>query len=430
MSSVGAALLVWALAPAHVLGLADAVRTARGNQPQLRQQHATTQARFAQSDMARAPLLPTATASLGYTRSGFRSASSIGIASPGGSSMSTADRLAGYNLFNGSVQLNVPIYDFGQTLGSWRSAQALAESQRSTEQSVALQVVLNVRIAFFAARANRALVGVAKDALGNQRRHQMQIEGFVQVGTRPPIDLAQARTDVANANLQRIQAENNYVTSRAQLNQAMGVVRPLDYEVADETLPPVPGEDGSTETLVKRAIAARPELAALVHQQESQKQLIRSARGNYYPSIGASAAMSENGTALDNLQFNWSAGLSLSWVIFQGLQTRAQVRVAMANLDAIDAQTETQAQQVRLDVITAVLGVTGTKAAMGAAIEARTNARERLRLAEGRYATGVGNVIELGDAQTAATQAEAQVIQAEFNLASARARLLAALGER
>jgi len=68
------------------------------------------------------------------------------------------------------------------------------------------------------------------------------------------------------------------------------------------------------------------------------------------------------------------------------------------------------------------------RASLVAAEEAATAAGERLRLAEGRYETGAGNAIELGDAQLGFTAGEAQQVQAAYNLASARARLLAALG--
>ena len=53
----------------------------------------------------------------------------------------------------------------------------------------------------------------------------------------------------------------------------------------------------------------------------------------------------------------------------------------------------------------------------------------RLGLAEGRYGAGIGSMIELGDSQVALTAASAQEIQAVFNLATARARLLQALGQ-
>jgi outer membrane protein len=39
-------------------------------------------------------------------------------------------------------------------------------------------------------------------------------------------------------------------------------------------------------------------------------------------------------------------------------------------------------------------------------------------------------VIELGDAQVTATNAAAQLVQAQFNLSTARAQLLTAMGRR
>jgi outer membrane protein len=74
--------------------------------------------------------------------------------------------------------------------------------------------------------------------------------------------------------------------------------------------------------------------------------------------------------------------------------------------------------------------IRAAKATVEASNEALVNARERLRLAEGRYQNGVGSVIELSDAQVAAANAAAQVVQNEFNLSTARAQLLAALGQK
>jgi outer membrane protein len=68
------------------------------------------------------------------------------------------------------------------------------------------------------------------------------------------------------------------------------------------------------------------------------------------------------------------------------------------------------------------------KAALSAAGEALVNAREQLRLAEGRYQAGAGSAIELADAQVALTTAAAQRVQADYNLAASRAQLLRALG--
>ena len=49
-------------------------------------------------------------------------------------------------------------------------------------------------------------------------------------------------------------------------------------------------------------------------------------------------------------------------------------------------------------------------------------------LAEGRYEAGVGNVIELYDALLADANARAQAVQAGYDLASADARVVHAIG--
>ena len=105
------------------------------------------------------------------------------------------------------------------------------------------------------------------------------------------------------------------------------------------------------------------------------------------------------------------------------------MREARALTAALRAQYEMQRQQVRAEVEQARLGVRAAKAAIGAAQEAAANARIRLTLAEGRYQAGVGSVIELSDSQVALTTASAQEVQARYNLATVRARLLQALGQ-
>src|SRR5437762_2363612 len=83
-------------------------------------------------------------------------------------------------------------------------AQADALAQQPTARTNRLLTLLNVRTAYFQARSQKASIAVAGETLGNQERHLAQIQGFVDLGTRPQIDLAQARTDVANAKVQLI----------------------------------------------------------------------------------------------------------------------------------------------------------------------------------------------------------------------------------
>jgi outer membrane protein len=408
-----------------VLTLAEAVRSARQHQPQLLQAQAVTRAAGARSDQARSGLLPQLTGSASYSRETANFTSRPGLTTSTGRSSSSFDTV---NFWSFGATLSQLIYDFGQTSGRWRAAQAAAEAQQDSEHATLIQVTLGAQTAFFTARAAKDLVGVARDNLANQEAHLRQIEGFVRAGTRPDIDLAQARTDRANAAVQLINAQNTYETAKAQLNQAMGVEAPTDYEVASDTLPPVDGEERTLDPLLEEALGRRADYAALEKQARAQELTLRSVKGGYGPALGVSTGITDAGQAIDSTVWNWNATVTLSWNIFQGGLTRAQSQEAQANLASARAQIDSLRQQVRVDVVQAQLAVRANKESLSATGEALVNARERLRLAEGRYRAGVGSVIELGDAQVALTTAAAQRVQAEYNLASSRAQLLRALG--
>ena len=412
----------------HVLSLAQATETALTNQPLLRQAQAQISAAEARADIARAPLLPQVNANATYSRSSANFVARRGALPSSLATSGPPPSFNSYDFWNFGITASQTLYDFGQARGRWHAAEATAEAQHETARASRLSTVLNVRTAYFQARAQKSLSLVSRETLANQERHLEQIKGFVELGARPAIDLAQARTDVANAKVQVITTENAYATAKAQLNLAMGAPQPTDYDVADETLAPLGEEDQALDALVQIAIGARPELVALNKQVLAQELQLRAIQGAYGPTLGASAGLTEAGPQLDAMRWNWSASVSLNWNIFQGMLVPAQVREAESNLLAIRAQRDVIDQQLRLEVEQARLAVRSTKGTLLAVEEALVNSRERLRLAEGRYQTGAGSVIELADAQIATASAAAQRVAADYSLASARAQLLKALG--
>lgn len=409
----------------RTLTLDAALDAAKRSQPRLTQARANTAASRARVDQAGSGLWPQVSANVGYQHTEGEDRTVVGTGTAG----TTGTVVSGSrNYFNASLSASQLIWDFGQTVGRKRAAAASAEASAKSEHTAAQDVALDVRLSFFTARAQRALVEVASETLANQQRHLQQIQAFVTVGTRPEIDLAQARTDLANARVQLINAENGYETAKAQLNLAMGVEGPTDFDVAPEPSHALDGEDLTLDALLDEAIRARPELATLAQQLRAEELSLAATRGEYWPSFNASTSLSEAGSSLDELGWSWTLQVGLQWPLYQGGLTNARVDEARANLTGLGAQIDGQRQQIRLELEQARFGVRGAKAAIEAAAEAVKNARERLRLAEGRYQTGVGNVIELGDAQVALTSAEAQHVQADYALAEARARLVRALG--
>jgi outer membrane protein len=242
---------------ARTVTLADAERAAEAQKPEVRVAHANTAAGAARTEQARAGLLPQIKAEGEYDRTTGNRRQRPGRTTQINNSWTS------YNWFEGQVTGTQLLWDFGKTINGWRAAEMRAVALADTERAARLEAVGGVRTAFFRARASKSLIAVARQALSNQERHLEQITGFVQAGTRPEIDLAQARAGRANARVGVIRAENDFTVARAELNQAMGVAGDTEYDVADDSLAAVPGETGPLGPLIDEAIRARPDLAAL-----------------------------------------------------------------------------------------------------------------------------------------------------------------------
>jgi outer membrane protein len=413
----------------RTLSLAEAERIALAQHPSVSLARAQTRAAEAAADQAFAPLLPQITATASYQRATGNFVQRPGVL-PTNVAAARAPDFDMFSLWNFGLTATELIWDFGKTTGNYRSARAGAESKKESEQTTALDVLQATRSTYFQAWAQRALVSVANENLVNMDRHLEQVNGFVTAGSRPEIDLAQTRADRANAALQLANARAGYETAKAQLARAIGLDREVDFEVENHALPAEEGEDLPVERLLRTAVTARPELRALERQAESQRLAVRAAQGAYGPSLGANANATEAGTDLSRLTWNVGVGATLTWQIFQGGLTMATVRAAEANEAATRAQLAQVKQQVRLELTQASLNLQAAKVSVATAKEAELNARERLRLAEGRYQAGAGSIIELQDAQVAETSAAAQVVQAEFSLSLARASLRRAMGRR
>jgi outer membrane protein len=412
----------------RLLHLDDAVQAAVQNQPQLIQARASAAAAEGRVIEARSPLLPQLTPQASFTRS-YRALTSATTGGVGTSANVTQCVSSTCNTWRFGVAGSQTLFD-PSTWAGWESAQRSADSLNATATATLNTVVLSVRTFYFGARATRDLVEVAQETLKNQITHQQQVEGFVRVGTRPEIDLALARLNVANARVQLINTQNADRIAKAQLNQAMGLPQGTDYQVAGDELPPVDVEDRPLPFLFDQALSSRPEIASFEYARQASGKALDSARWGWSPTLAFAGSYFKAGPEPSALTDSWAFGLTLTWQLIQGGLTVGRVREAEQNLVFSSAALTGEQLQVRFDVEQAEATLLGNKESLVAAQDAVDNAKEQLRLAEGRYQAGVGTIIELSDAQVQLTNAAAQLVQAQFNLATARAKLLAALGRQ
>ena len=127
---------------------------------------------------------------------------------------------------------------------------------------------------------------------------------------------------------------------------------------------------------------------------------------------------------IDNLTY----GLVLSIPIFERFQHRAEIQRARLNSRKVETQLEESSRRIALEVSSALEALKMAKEAIAVAGENLKAARENLRLAEERYRLGSGILLDQITASVQLREAEADYVNALYDLMLARMRLKNATG--
>ncbi len=113
--------------------------------------------------------------------------------------------------------------------------------------------------------------------------------------------------------------------------------------------------------------------------------------------------------------------MTITLPIFSGYLTEHQVKEARAKLNVLKAQEESFRQGVLLEVQQAYLNLREAEERISTAQLIVRQAQENLELASGRYVAGLGNLLEVTDAQIVYSNAKTSYIQAlsDYNIATA-----------
>jgi len=388
--------------------LDECIAIAVQQQPSLKAAGAAVDAGHQRVWEAGSNYLPQITAVYGAARRNSSFSSRTGGPGTGGGITTQSQT---FNFYNTGVGFTQVLFDFGQTLASIRSAQATEQSLQANLSTQRDTVVFNVKQSYFNVLAANRLMGVADETVRQSQKHLEQAQGRYDVGMAPKFDVTNVQVQLAQAELNQVTARNNVAVARETLRDALGLVGPLDFDLVDDfgsRRVPISAEDA-----LALAYDKRPELLSIQAQERSAEEQITFLQRNYLPNVTGNGAYNWTGNDYP-LQSSWNIGAAVNLSIFNGGLTVAQVAEAKANLSNLKFNEDVLRLNIALEVRQAVINLEQAAEAIRVAEKGLQQARENLDLAEGRYKTGVGNIIELTDAQTSLTSAEANYVKALY----------------
>ncbi len=326
-----------------------------------------------------------------------------------------------------ALYLKQTIYDFGRTSGAVEASRgnqkAAAESLAITRQDLALRV----KSAFYLLLAAEKQVEAVKETVKARDAVFRQAQEFFNQGIRAKVDVARAESNLYAAKTSLIRAENNREIARVELANAMGVPSLRERTLVEPTVASVILPE--LDQVRREAFANRAELKRLAALKNSATAALKTARSGYLPVLSGTANIGYADKYFPPGGNVWGVGLNLTVPLFSGFSTVEQEKEAVAALRAVEAQRNNQLLQIGADVESAWLGVREAAARMVSTEKEVAASGESESLAEGRYEEGVGNIIEVTDAQSQALDAKTAHIQADYDYHTALARLDRAVGK-
>lgn len=330
------------------------------------------------------------------------------------------------NVTTGAISATKPLYLGSRDRYSCEAAAAGVDAARVGRAAVDLGLAQQGRQAVYALLRLQQLWVVTQQRTTAVAEHLRLAESMFAAGTVARFEVVQAQTELERARGDEIAARTAVAQQKAALCELLNLPQGTALE-AEEGVP-LATPEGDLHKLIQVAFDQRPDLRAADYAVRAAEASLRLAEANDRPTLAASGQWSYTYQGSYSDSDAWKAGLTLTKPIFQGGQTKALITQAKAGLETARLDVERGQQQIALQVSQASLALDDAREQVVVAERGVDEARERQRIAEVRFQSGVSLGVEVLDAQTALAAAEAQLVNARFGLQSAMTALRAAMG--
>jgi outer membrane protein TolC len=291
------------------------------------------------------------------------------------------------------------------------------------EQAASIAAVAYVRalrsVAVVGARAADSalaseLVSIARDQLS--------------AGVGVALDVTRAQSQLASSRAQLIVARNDRDRSLLELRRAINIDLDTPLQLTDSLEVPESEAIENETSASDVAMKMRPDVRALDLQYLAAQQQYQAIYAGHLPTVGVFGKDGPNGIMLNHLLNTYSAGIQLTWPVFEGHRREAQQAEQSAVIREIDEHRRDLRKQVEVDVRGALLDLGSAREQIDASRENQRLAQQEVAQARERFRAGVSGNADVVTASFTLNQARTGLIDALTAYQNARVSLAHAQG--
>jgi outer membrane protein TolC len=304
-------------------------------------------------------------------------------------------------------------FDFGLRQANVAVAEAGRERASAQVAVTRLQAAAAAADAYLNILAAQQTVLAARAGVERARVLGGIVSALVKNELRPGAEESRTRAELALAETQVIQAEQAVEVSRAALAQVLGFP-PSSFEVLPGKLLDLPPDTPAGASPDRHPLAVAQE-KAIAEVKAREKALDRS----WYPRFNVESALYARGTGVQpdgvtgnaasglgpNVQ-NWGVGLNVTFPLFEMPALRARREIEHYRERAEEARYRQTLQDLNGQIARARAIAEGARKVAAKTPVQLEAARATELQATARYKAGLGNLVDVAEAQRLRTQSE------------------------
>ncbi len=361
------------------------------------------------------------------------SGSGSGSASSGSSSSGGLE-VGRWNTWSAGISASMPLVN-AQLWKSIKISGMDVELAVEKARASRLDMVSQVKNAYYAVLFSKEAFNVYKEVYENAMTNYAETEKKYNVQKATDLDMARAKTNVANAIPNVYNAESSVILALWQLKAVMGIdlEMNIDVEGAIEDYAEYMTCDVTASDSI--SLDRNSTMKQLEIQANELAQSIKAQQYAYIPTLALAFNYSYNAMTND-FKFNeykWTpysyVGVSLSIPIFSGGKRLNQVRQARNSYEQMRLQMTSTERNLKISIRQSLNTMETNVKSYDAARDAVASAEKAYSIAEKSYEVGRATLTDLNDAQLALTQARLTESQAVYNFIVAKTQLEQTLGQ-
>lgn len=323
------------------------------------------------------------------------------------------------------------LYDFGHTHNLVLSRKLEEKASDANALATTEEIVLATDQAFYDALNAQALLRVAEQTVSTRQTTESQVNQMTRNKLKSTLDLSFADVNLSQAQLLKLDAENNEQGAMASLDAMLGLDHGVDYDLVEEPGAPPP-PPASPDPLIQLALKQRPDLQALNYDTQSAHKYERAQWDQMFPSITAAGTAGVVPIRPDQYYVtNWwgAIGGNVNIPLFNGFLYTSEAREAKYREQAAAENSRDLRDRIVRDVRTSWLQANTAWQRMAVTAQLVKEADLGMRLAQTRYQMGLSSIVELSQAQLQQTDAQIQYAGARYQYRLALSTLNYEIGQ-